>query len=145
MLRTKNRIAHIVKIGKRVFESSFPGKALPGAVVIFLLLICSMAMASPSAQRIIIGTFAPYYSPTFVNIRTGTPISWDNPTAAIHSITHDDCKNGVQCAFDSGPLGQNRTFTLTNLPPGSYPYHCTFHPIMRGILVVQDSYSASET
>lgn len=109
-----------------------------------LLVIGSLAMAAPSTLRITIGTFAPYYSPTFVHIDTGTPISWDNPTGALHSITHDECKNGARCAFDSGPLGPNGTFTVHQLPPGSYPYHCSFHPIMRGVLVVQESDNSNE-
>ena len=110
-----------------------------------LLAIGSLAMAAPSTLRITIGTFAPYYSPAFVNINTGTPISWDNPTSTLHSITHDECKKGARCAFDSGPLGPNGTFTVPQLSPGSYPYHCSFHPIMRGVLVVKDSESPSET
>ena len=110
-----------------------------------LLALGSLALAAPSTLRITIGTFAPYYSPTMVNIKTGTPILWDNPTGALHSITHDECKNGAWCAFDSGPLGPNATFTINQLPPGSYSYHCTFHPIMRGVLVVQDSKSPRKT
>ena len=115
-----------------------------GLVLGSLLVIGSLAMAAPSTLRITIGTFAPYYSPTFVHIDTGTPISWDNPTGALHSITHDECKIGARCAFDSGPLGPNGTFTVHQLPPGSYPYHCSFHPIMRGVLVVQESDNSNE-
>ena len=100
-----------------------------------MFLMSSFALAAPSTLRIVIGTFAPYYSPTLVHIGTGTPISWDNPTADLHSITHDGCKTGERCAFDSGPLGPNGTFTVPHLPPGSYSYHCSFHPIMRGVLI----------
>ena len=114
-------------------------------LMVGMFLMGSFAVAAPSALRIVIGTFAPYYSPTLVHIGTGTPISWDNPTADLHSITHDGCKTGERCAFDSGPLGPNGTFTVPHLPPGSYSYHCSFHPIMRGVLVVVESGSSSET
>ena len=109
-----------------------------------LLVLGSLAMAAPSTFRITIGTFAPYYSPTLVHIDTGTAIAWDNPTAALHSITHDGCIKGARCAFDSGPLGPNGTFTVHHLPSGSYPYHCSFHPIMRGVLEVIESYPPNE-
>jgi plastocyanin len=114
-------------------------------LLISLLVISPFAIAAPSAFRITVGTFFPYYSPEFVHIGTGTPITWENPTSDLHSITHDGCKTGEGCAFDSGPLGPNGTYTVRHLPPGHYPYHCTFHPIMRGTLVVTESDTSSET
>ena len=130
---------------KRICMAVSRQKRILGLLVACLFMLGSFALASPSTLRITIGTFAPYYSPTLVNIKSGTPISWDNPTAALHSITHDECTNGARCVFDSGPLGPNGTYTIAQLPPGSYSYHCTFHPIMRGILVVQDSEIPRET
>ena len=119
-----------------------------GGLVILMagmLLMVAFANAAPSILRISISTFSPYYSPNVVQIGTGTPISWDNPTASLHSITHDGCKAGETCAFDSGAIGPNRTFTVHHLPPGKYPYHCSFHPIMRGTIVVLESSIPSET
>ena len=116
-----------------------------GLLLISLLVISPLAVAAPSAFRITVGTFFPYYSPELVHVGTGTPISWENPTSDLHSITHDGCKSGEHCAFDSGPLGPNGTFTVRHLPPGYYPYHCSFHPIMRGILVVTESDTTNET
>ncbi|MDH5426776.1 MAG: cupredoxin domain-containing protein [Nitrospirota bacterium] len=121
----------------------------PQRILALLLLglftLSSLALAAPSTMRITIGTFAPYYSPTFVQINSNTSISWENPTSALHSITHDECRNGARCAFDSGPLGPNSNFTVHQLSPGSYSYHCSFHPIMRGVLVVQDTDTSNET
>jgi len=114
-------------------------------LLISLFVISPFAIAAPSAFRITVGTFFPYYSPEFVHIGTGTPISWENPTSDLHSITHDGCKTGEGCAFDSGPLGPNGTYTVRHLAPGHYPYHCTFHPIMRGTLVVTESDTSNET
>ncbi len=113
-------------------------------LMISIALIVPFASAATSTFRITLNTFSPYYSPKYVQIGAGTPISWENPTADIHSITHDGCISGEQCDFDSGPIGPNRTFTVKHLPPGYYPYHCSFHPIMRGTLVVIESASPSE-
>lgn len=113
-------------------------RGILGLLVVGILIIGALAIAAPSALHITIGTFPPYYSPTVVHVNTSTSISWDNPTGGLHSITHDECKNGARCAFDSGPIGPNSRFTLHQLPPGSYSYHCSFHPIMRGVFVVQE-------
>ena len=112
-------------------------------LIVFLMV--SFATAATSKLHITIGTFSPYYSPNLAHISSGVPITWENPTATLHSITHDGCKSGDRCAFDSGAIGPNRTFTVPQLQPGSYPYHCSFHPIMRGVVVVLDSESSSQT
>lgn len=116
-----------------------------GLLLMGIFLIGSLALAAPSAFRITVGTFSPHYSPKFVHVPTGTAVSWENPTTALHSITHDGCKTGDGCAFDSGPLGPNGTFTVQHLPQGHYPYHCTFHPVMQGVLVVTASETLSDT
>ena len=139
-------------------SSDFQYKELQGGIkfsfiqgVIFLLFTVSLfvinplVLASPSTLRIIVSTFSPYYSPQLVHMTTGTAVSWENPTSDLHSITHDGCKTGEFCAFDSGPLGHNGTFTVQQLAPGSYPYYCIFHPVMQGTLVVIETETASET
>ena len=113
-------------------------------VMVSTVLIASFTVAASYGFRITIGTFSPYYSPKLAQIKTGTPISWENPTAIPHSIIHDGCRNGDRCAFNSGPIGPNGTFTVPNLPTGNYPYHCSFHPIMRGVLIVLESDNPSE-
>ena len=80
-----------------------------------------------------------------LEVRTGTTISWENPTSNLHSITEDGCRRNETCAFDSGPIGPNQTFTLVQLPPGQYSYHCSYHPIMRGVLVVVEQGLPEET
>ena len=141
----KHSFNNWLPIQRRLLKSLPLKNGLPGFLLIGLFVFGSLVMAAPSTLRITIGTFAPYYSPTFVQINSNTSISWENPTSALHSITHDDCRNGARCAFDSGPLGPHSNFTIHQLSPGSYSYHCSFHPIMRGVLVVQDTETSNET
>lgn len=108
-------------------------------------LMVSVAIAARPTINITLGTFFPYYSPTSVQVGPGSSISWENPTADLHSITHDACRTHDPCAFDSGAIGPNRTFTVHQLPPGRYPYHCSFHPIMKGVLVVNELEFPGET
>ena len=60
---------------------------------------------------------------------TGTPDS--NPAATQHAVVSDD-----GTTFDSGPLDGLATFTYTFLEPGTYAYHCSIHPSMKGTVVV---------
>ena len=145
MWLTKNGFKKKRTLGKRSFV--YQPLKRGGLIVLMtgMFLMVAFAHAAPSMLRITISTFSPYYSPRVVQIGTGTPISWENPTATLHSITHDGCKDGEMCAFDSGAIGPNRTFTVAHLPPGNYPYHCSFHPIMRGVVVVLESSFPSET
>ncbi len=88
--------------------------------------------------QITIESSSPYYLPASATVSAGAPIQWDNPTASHHTVTHDGCESDGPCAFDSGSVAPNGSFALPSLPPGRYPYHCTLHPIMRGILTVLD-------
>ena len=145
MLVTQNKIYNRKTMKKRSVGYERLKRGGIALLIVGGIFLGSLAVAAPSALRITLGTFAPYYSPKFVHIGTGTSVFWENPTADLHSITHDGCKTGEGCAFDSGPLGPNGTFTVGHLPPGSYPYHCSFHPIMQGTLVVTEADSSSET
>lgn len=115
-----------------------------GIIGLSVVSLTPFTHATAPTLTITLGTFSPYYSPKIAKTPTGIPIAWRNPTATVHSITHDGCQNGDSCAFDSGALGPNRSFTISHLAPGYYPYHCTFHPIMKGVLIVLDSESSDE-
>src|ERR671933_260515 len=66
-----------------------------------------------------------------VTMTAGQAITWTNGGTLAHSATAD---NGN--AFDTGliPNGQSKTVTFDT--PGSYPYHCTPHPWMKGTITV---------
>lgn len=80
------------------------------------------------------GTFA--FSPTSLTIKAGTTVTWTNKTSAPHTVTSDDGKS-----FDSGasnPIAaQSGTFSFTFKTPGTFAYHCTFHPFMKATIIVQ--------
>jgi plastocyanin len=95
--------------------------------------------ATPPQFQIIIESGSPYYLPASAKVPTDSAIRWENPTASPHTITHDGCLTEEgPCVFDSGAIPPNGGYTLPGLPPGSYPYHCRLHPIMRGILTVTE-------
>jgi plastocyanin len=71
------------------------------------------------------------YDPNTVTVGVGTTVTWTNTGAVAHTVTSDD-----GASFDSGSLDPQATFSFTSDTPGTFIYHCTFHPWMTGTLTV---------
>jgi plastocyanin len=56
---------------------------------------------------------------------------WTNRGQVVHTVTAD---NG---AFDSGNIEPGERRSLTFSTPGTFPFRCTPHPFMRGVIVVR--------
>ena len=82
-----------------------------------------------SALVITIKNFA-FQTPASVS--PGAQVAVRNEDATEHTVTADSGN-----AFDDQvPAQGNSTFTAPS-QPGSYPFHCTIHPFMKGTLVVK--------
>ncbi len=104
------------------------------------LLAAWPTAATPPYTAIVIDSGSPYFVPKSATVSTGAPVRWENPTPTEHTITHMGCmEEGGSCAFDSGIVLPNGTFTLPGLTPGRYHYICRVHPIMRGTITVTDA------
>src|SRR5207247_4013784 len=66
-----------------------------------------------------------FFNPANVTVPQGTTVCWTNTGQITHTATSN---TGV---FDSGLLNSGDTFTFTFNNQGSYPYHCTIHPVQR--------------
>jgi plastocyanin len=83
-----------------------------------------------AAAAITIQDFA-YGAP--LTVAPGTTVTVTNMDAAAHTVTADKGK-----AFDAKVAGHGGTATFTApSTPGTYPYHCTYHPEMHGTLTVK--------
>ena len=68
-----------------------------------------------------------------LTVAPGAVVTVTNMDAAGHTVTADQGQ-----AFDVDVRGSGATATFTApSEPGSYPYHCTYHPNMRGTLTVK--------
>ena len=124
---------------------------LINAVAFFVLMIAvplpmkagqaSKAGFHSNSVSITLEGLAPYYVPQVAVMPVGSVVTWTNPTPSPHSIRHDGCLTLGRCAFDSGIVLPDDTFSIPMLPPGQYPYHCELHPVMRGTLVVVDPHA----
>jgi YVTN family beta-propeller protein len=88
----------------------------------------AVAPAAPAAPAVKIAGFA--FGPASLAVAAGQTITWTNGDSVTHTITSDDK------LWDSGPVAPGASFSVTLTQPGTYTYHCSVHPFMRGTVVV---------
>jgi len=89
----------------------------------------SASSGSTAMDAITIKNFS--FAPSTITVAPGATVTVTNQDQVAHTIT--STKGG----FDTGDIGsgQSKTFTAPK-NPGSYPYICSIHQYMSGILVV---------
>jgi plastocyanin len=70
------------------------------------------------------------YSPQAASLSAGQSLAWTNQGAAPHTATEDSG------SWDTGVLLPGATAAVNFAAPGTYAYHCTLHPWMKGSVVV---------
>jgi amicyanin len=73
------------------------------------------------------------FEPPSIAVKVGGTVTWTNEDSAAHTATDD--KNTPP--FDTGSLEQGKSKEIKFTKAGTYPYICTFHPFMKGTVVVQ--------
>lgn len=103
------------------------GAAVFATFALGLAVAC--ARPAPRAHIVEIRGFA--YLPAMLEVAAGDTIVWLNRDAVPHTATPDGQ------AWDSESIDVEQSWRLVAAPRGSHPYYCTFHPSMRGELVVR--------
>jgi plastocyanin len=92
---------------------------------------------SPATTQVTILPGAAYpnstgYSPPTITVVIGVnnTVQWVNNDTAPHTVTATDR------SFDSGNLNPGDTWSYTFTKPGTYTYVCTYHPWMKGTVIV---------
>jgi len=92
---------------------------------------------SPATAQVAILSGAAYpnstgYSPSTITVVIGVnnTVQWVNNDTAPHTVTATDH------SFDSGNLNPGDTWIYTFTKPGTYTYVCTYHPWMKGTVIV---------
>jgi plastocyanin/uncharacterized cupredoxin-like copper-binding protein len=85
--------------------------------------------ASAGTDAITIQGFA--FDPQTTTVSAGSEVTWMNADPAPHTVTAEDG------SFDSGPLDQGGTFSMTFNEAGEVAYACAIHPTMKGTVTVQ--------
>lgn len=69
------------------------------------------------------------FDPADITIKAWTTVTWTNEDSAPHTTTSDG-------RFDSKSLSQWQSFSYTFDKTGNFDYICTFHPHMKGKIIV---------
>ena len=71
------------------------------------------------------------FSPSELRVQAGSRVRWVNADPVRHSITAFDG------SFDSGLIDPGMSYERTFERTGTFAYHCTPHPFMRGTVIVE--------
>jgi len=76
---------------------------------------------------------SPGFNPSTITVVIGinNTVIWNNDDSAPHTVTANDG------SFSSGNLNPGDSYTFTFTTPGTYSYHCSYHPWMKGTVVVK--------
>ena len=99
------------------------------AVVAGLTVHCARAApAAATAHSVRIDAFA--FEPPMVTVELGDIVTWRNDDPVPHTVT-------AKGDFDSGAIAAGREWRYTTVTRGRFDYVCSFHPTMKGILIVR--------
>jgi len=73
------------------------------------------------------------FCPSPLRVQRGTTVTWTNSDSVAHTVTS---QTGPQ--FDSGSLGQGRSWSHRLDRAGVFSYYCAIHPWMKGSIDVVD-------
>lgn len=89
------------------------------------------APSGPAVQSATVDIKSFKYKPPTIVVKKGGRVKFDNSDAAAHTATADDR------SFDTQTIDQGAAKTVTFMTAGTIPYHCDFHPFMKGSIVVK--------
>jgi plastocyanin len=69
------------------------------------------------------------FAPTTSSVSSGGTVTWTNGDQVDHTVTFD---SGPDC----GHVAAGTSMTVTFTAAGTYGYHCTIHPQMKGTVTV---------
>lgn len=80
-----------------------------------------------------------------IHVLPGDTVKWSNADTAFHTVTSgispDLGGEGPDGIFDSEFFSVGESWSYRFTDEGSYPYFCTIHPWMTGIVVVESAFS----
>jgi plastocyanin len=68
------------------------------------------------------------FGPSSVTVHAGDTVTWSNQGQAPHTATGS--------GFDTGTLNHGQSGSHTFTTAGTFSYHCTIHPFMKGTVTV---------
>ena len=97
-------------------------------VVVTLLASTGLALAQTNNSAVTIADFQ--FTPASMQVVQGTTVTWTNTGPSTHTTTSDSG------AWDSGALAPGKSFSFKFNTPGTFAFHCSIHPNMKGTITV---------
>ena len=88
------------------------------------------APAAPGVGYVKILNFV--YTPSVIRINVGGTVTWQNAESDPHTVTSE-----IGNEMNSGNLTRQQFYVHTFTKPGVYPFHCLFHEVMQGTVIVE--------
>ena len=103
----------------------------PFRIAAFAIAIGALlpSAAFATSQTVVIQSFS--FLPQTATISVGESITWLNTDPLNHTATSDD-----PGGFNTGVIPATGNKTVSFAVAGSYAYHCSIHPTMKGTIVV---------
>jgi plastocyanin len=77
------------------------------------------------------------FKPAVLTVKPGDRVVWENKDVVPHTATTTPAA-GKRQAFDSKQISAGARWSWTARGQGQYDYVCTFHPGMKGTLLVAE-------
>jgi plastocyanin len=88
------------------------------------------AAAAPGRDTVRVAVQDFQFQPGRIEIAAGTTVVWTNNGQVAHTVTAEDS------SFESGSIDPGKRGSITFAQTGTFAFHCTPHPFMRGLVVV---------
>lgn len=89
--------------------------------------------AAKETSNIVMSNLA--FSPSKITVKKGTTVTWTNNDDVQHDINPDE---PTQEFKKSALFGKGGTYSVKFDTAGTYSYHCTPHPFMKGTIEVTE-------
>ena len=90
----------------------------------------SQTPAAPASSGTVTNTSGGF-QPALLTVKAGTTVTWTNNDSAAESVTSDTAN-----LFDSGSLAAGATYQFAFSQAGTFTYHSTTNPALKGTVVV---------
>lgn len=116
-------------------------RSLAAIAPVLALGACKSSTANlPPAGAVI--TAADYaFSPETTTVKSGTIVEWENQGPSTHTVTSDSAvwtSATLGAPGGGGGYGSSAggTFRFTFSATGTFPFHCSIHSQMHGVVIV---------
>ncbi len=100
-------------------------------VRMFAAALASTMIGATTPKTHVVTIEGVQFNPQELTVQRGDRVVWVNKDLFPHTAT------ASAKSFDSGNIAPKASWTYVARSPGEYAYSCTFHPTMKGKLIVQ--------